>query len=104
MHFRKVILNFVNDTITIGNQSIPATKVLMPEMDDCVWQYWTTERKQEWLHSRQYAACVEEVLDEEPQVQGGVLGEGVGTLLQLNEEYIGTLKWGQVDTPVPKSM
>ena len=45
---------------------------------------------------------MEEVLDEEPQVRGGVLGEGVGMLLQLNEEYIGTLKQGQIDTPVPK--
>ena len=45
---------------------------------------------------------MEEVPDEEPQVWGGVLGEGVGALLQLNEEYVGTLKQGQVDTPVPK--
>ena len=36
---RKVILNFMNDTITIGNQSIPATKVLVPEMDDRVQWY-----------------------------------------------------------------
>ena len=45
---------------------------------------------------------MEEVQDEEPQVQGGVLSEEAGVLLQLNEEYGDTLKWGQVDPPVPK--
>jgi len=45
---------------------------------------------------------VEEVPDLEPQVQGGVLEEGVGALLMTNEEYRGTLKWRQVDTLVPK--
>jgi len=46
--------------------------------------------------------CVEKVPDEEPQVQGGVLEEGAGALLMMNEEYEGTLKRGQVDTLVPK--
>ena len=45
---------------------------------------------------------MEEVPDEEPQVWGGVLDEGAGALLVANEEYGGTLKWGQVDTLVPK--
>jgi len=45
---------------------------------------------------------VEEVPDEEPQVRCGMLEEGAGALLMTNEEYRGTLKWGQVDTLVPK--
>ena len=45
---------------------------------------------------------MEEVPDEEPQVRGGVLDEGAGALLMANEEYRSTLKWGQVDTLVPK--
>jgi hypothetical protein len=45
---------------------------------------------------------MEEVPEEEPQVWGGVLSEEAGVLLQENEEYINTLKRGQVDPPVPK--
>ena len=37
---------------------------------------------------------IEEVPDEEPQVQGGVLGEGV-ELLMREQEYEDILKWGQ---------
>ena len=44
---RKVILNFKNDTIKIGNYLIPAMKVLIRDTDDCVCQYCTTEKKQE---------------------------------------------------------
>ena len=47
MHPRKVILDFENDTMKIGNQSIPATKVLVPDTDNHVRQYCTTEKKQE---------------------------------------------------------
>ena len=47
MRSRKVILNFENDTVRIGNQSIPATKVLVPDTDDRVCQYRATEKKQE---------------------------------------------------------
>ena len=45
---------------------------------------------------------MEEVQDEEPQVRGGVLNEEAGVLLQLNEEHSNTLKWGQIDPPVPE--
>jgi len=45
---------------------------------------------------------MEKVPDLEPQVRGGILEEGVGALLMTNEEYKGTLKWGQVDTLVSK--
>jgi len=45
---------------------------------------------------------MEEVPDLEPQVQGGILEEEADALLMMNEEYRGTLKWGQVDTLVPK--
>ena len=45
---------------------------------------------------------MKEVPDLEPQVRGGVLEEGAGALLMMNKEYRGTLKWGQVDTLVPK--
>ena len=45
---------------------------------------------------------MEEVLDKEPQVWGGVLSEEAGVLLQMNEEYNNTFKQGQVDPPVPK--
>ena len=47
MHSRKVILNFENDTVRIGNQLIPTTKVLVPDTDDHVCQYHATEKKQE---------------------------------------------------------
>jgi len=47
MHSRKVILNFKNDTIKIGNQLIPATKVLVPDTDDHICWYCATEKKQE---------------------------------------------------------
>ena len=47
MRSRKVILNFENDTVKIGNQSIPATKVLVPNTDNYVRQYHTTKKKQE---------------------------------------------------------
>ena len=47
MHSRKVILDFKNDTVKIGNQSIPTTKVLVPDTDDHICQYHTTEKKQE---------------------------------------------------------
>jgi len=33
---RKVILDFENDVIRIGDQVIPATKVLVPDTDDHV--------------------------------------------------------------------
>ena len=32
---RKVILDFKNDTVRIGNQLIPTTKVLVPDTNDC---------------------------------------------------------------------
>jgi len=47
MRSRKVILNFENDIIRIGNQLIPTTKVLVPDTDDRVCRYHTTEKKQE---------------------------------------------------------
>jgi len=47
MHSRKVVLNFENDTVKIGNQLIPATKVLVPDTDNRVRQYRATEKKQE---------------------------------------------------------
>ena len=47
MHSRKVILDFKNDIVRIGNKSIPAIKVLMPDTDDCMHWYCTTEKKQE---------------------------------------------------------
>jgi len=47
MRSRKVILDFENDTIKIGNQSIPATKVLVPDTDDRVCRYCATKKKQE---------------------------------------------------------
>ena len=102
MHSRTVILDFENDVVRIGNKSIPAVKVLVPDLDNHVHQYHTTEKKQEWLHGKRYAMRMEEVQDEEPQVWGGVLSEEAGVLLQLNEEYSDTLKQGQVDPPVPK--
>ena len=47
MHSRKVILNFENDVVRIGNKSIPAVKVLVPDMDNHMHWYCTTEKKQE---------------------------------------------------------
>jgi len=47
MHSRKVILDFENNAVKIGNQSIPATKVLVPDTDDHIRQYCATEKKQE---------------------------------------------------------
>jgi len=44
---RKVILDFENDAVKIGNQSIPATKVLVPDTDDHICWYRATEKKQE---------------------------------------------------------
>ena len=44
---RKVILDFENDSIKIGNQSISATKVLVPNTDDRIRRYRTTEKKRE---------------------------------------------------------
>ena len=47
MRSRKVVLDFENDSIKIGNQSISATKVLVPNTDDRIRRYRTTEKKQE---------------------------------------------------------
>jgi len=47
MRSRKVVLNFKNDIVKIGDQAIPATKVLVPDMDDCIRRYRTTDKKQE---------------------------------------------------------
>ena len=47
MHSRKVILDFKNDAVKIGNQLIPATKVLVPDTDDHIRRYRATEKKQE---------------------------------------------------------
>jgi hypothetical protein len=47
MRSRKVILDFENDTVRIGNQIVPATKVLVPDTDDRVRRYRATEKKQE---------------------------------------------------------
>jgi len=47
MRSRKVILDFENDTIKIGNQLIPATKVLVPDTNDRVRRYCATEKNQE---------------------------------------------------------
>jgi len=47
MRTHKVILDFVNDTIHIGEQSIPAIKVLILDTDDRVHQYRTTEKKKD---------------------------------------------------------
>jgi hypothetical protein len=47
MRSRKVVLDFENDTVRIGNQSLPAVKVLVPDTDGHVRRYRTTEKKQE---------------------------------------------------------
>ena len=47
MHSRKVILDFKNDSIKIGNQSISTTKVLVPDTDNRIRRYRTTEKKRE---------------------------------------------------------
>jgi len=47
MRTHKVILDFMNDTIRIEEQSIPATKVLIPDTDDHVHWYHTTEKKKD---------------------------------------------------------
>jgi len=46
MHSRKVVLDFENDIVKIGDQAIPATKVLVLDMDDHICQYCTTDKKQ----------------------------------------------------------
>ena len=46
MRFHKVVLDFENDTVRIGTQSLPATKVLVPDTDDHVCRYRTTEKKE----------------------------------------------------------
>ena len=46
---------------------------------------------------------VEEVPDEEPQQNGGVLDDRADALLVVDEEYGNTLKRGQVDTPEPRT-
>jgi hypothetical protein len=45
MRSHKVILDFENDVIRMGQQSIPATKVLIPDTDDRARRYRTTEKK-----------------------------------------------------------
>ena len=45
---------------------------------------------------------MEEVLDEEPQQNGGVLDDRADVLLVVDEEYGNTLKRGQVDTSGPR--
>jgi len=47
MRSRNVVLNFENDIVKIGDQAIPATKVLVPDTDNHVHQYHTTDKKQE---------------------------------------------------------
>ena len=47
MRSRTVVLDFENDTVKIWNQLIPATKVLLPDTDNCVRWYRATEKKQE---------------------------------------------------------
>jgi hypothetical protein len=47
MRSRKVVLDFEKDIVRIGNQTIPATKVLVPDTDDRVRRYRTTEKKKE---------------------------------------------------------
>ena len=47
MRSRKVVLDFENDSIKIGHQSISATKVLVPDTDDRIRRYRTTEKKRE---------------------------------------------------------
>ena len=47
MRFRKVILDFENDIVKIGDQAIPATKVLVLDTDDRIRRYRTTDKKQE---------------------------------------------------------
>ena len=47
MHSRKVILDFENDAVKIGNQSIPTTKVLVPDADNHIHQYHAIKKKQE---------------------------------------------------------
>ena len=46
MRSHKVILDFENDTVRIGMQSLPATKVLVLDTDDHVHQYRTMEKKE----------------------------------------------------------
>ena len=46
---------------------------------------------------------MEEVPDEEPQQNGGVLDDGADALLVVDKEYGNTLKRGQVDTPEPRT-
>ena len=46
MRSHKVILDFENDTVRIGTQSLPTTKVLVPDTDDRVCRYRTTEKKE----------------------------------------------------------
>jgi hypothetical protein len=47
MRSRKVILDFENNSVKIGRQEIPATRVLVPDTDDRVRRYRATEKKQE---------------------------------------------------------
>jgi len=47
MRSRKVVLNFKNNIVKIGDQAIPATKVLVLDMDDHVHRYRTTDKKQD---------------------------------------------------------
>jgi len=44
MHARKVVLDFEQDILRIGDQEVPATKVLVPFTDDRVCQYRSTDK------------------------------------------------------------
>ena len=47
MRSRKVVLDFENSVVKIGDQAIPATKVLVPDTDDRVRRHRATEKRQE---------------------------------------------------------
>ena len=48
MRSHKVVLDFENDTVWIGMQSLSTTKVLIPDTNDRVHQYRTTERRSDY--------------------------------------------------------
>ena len=41
----KVALDFEHDVVHVGQKSIPATKVLVPDTNDCVRRYRTMDKK-----------------------------------------------------------
>ena len=45
MRSHKVALDFEHDVVHVGQKSIPATKVLVPDTDDCMCWYCTTDKK-----------------------------------------------------------